>query len=332
MFIKEVLKDGLVARNYTDALIEDYLDLFPSSFENNYIVLSVPTHIIQLLAKNWKCPKNTLNRQVLSADLWEKERAALLAYGNDLEITKKAELCGTYHKFEHPSYLIWLEFTGPDHVTHKLDAYISETSRKGDIYATKVVDGVPCEEVYNSIITTGRIDPKIAKKLNSIGSVKWAGSTEDKVQYKLNSNKQQTIFEAAADDCSFVLLKQLDKFDNYLYKGDPGRLADYDLTIKCGNGTQITARIDLKLLLNKLTLSDQVAHDAELLLASTLLTDEVFGERRTDSKYSIKIEETAEFKELMLRFKARLTEAKPCFIKINKINTVTGEVDYEFYN
>ena len=78
-----------------------------------------------------------------------------------------------------------------------------------------------------------------------------------------------------------------------MYKGDPGRLADYDLTIKCSNGTQITARVDLKLLLNKLTLSDQVAHDAELLLASTLFTDEVFGERRADSRSNIKIEETS---------------------------------------
>ena len=332
MFIKEALKEGLIVRDYTDTQMEEYTDLFLTNFENNYIVLSIQSRVIQLLAKNWKCPKNELNRQVLSADLWEKERSALLIYGNDLEVTPKAELCGTYHNFGCPSYLIWLEFTGPDGVAHKMDVYINETSRKGDVYATKVIDGVPCEYVYNNIINTGHIDPKIAKKLNSIGSVKWIGSAEEKVQYKSNSWRQQTIFEAAADDCPFVTLKQLDKFDNYLYKGDPGSLADYDLTIKQGNGTQITARVDLKLLLNKLTLSDQAAHDAELLLASTLFTEEVFGERRLDPKYNIKIEETAEFKELMLRFKARLAEAKPCFIKINKIDTVTGKVDYEFYN
>lgn len=331
MFIKEVLKEGLIVRDYTEALIEDYEELFPDSFENNYILLSIQPHILQLLAKNWKCPKNALNRQVLPVDAWEKEHAALLAYGNALEITKKAELCGTYHNFERPSYLIWLEFTGPDRVAHKLDTYIGEASCNGAIYATKIVDGAPCEEVYNNIINTGHIDPRIAKKLNSIGSVKWTGHTEEKVQYKLNSWKQQTVFEAAADDCPYVMLKQLDKFDNYLYKGDPGRLADYDLTVKCSNGAQITARVDLKLLLNKLTLSDQVAHDAELLLASTLFTDEVFGERRIGSNYNVKIEETAEFRELMLRFKARLAEAKPCFIKINKIDTVTGKVDYEFY-
>jgi hypothetical protein len=331
MFIKEILKEGLIVRDYTDVLIDDCIDLYQNSFENNYIVLSVPPRVVQFLAKNWKCPRNELNRQVLSADLWEKERAALLAYGNDLNITQKAELCGTYYNFECPSYLIWLEFTGSDGVTHKLDAYINETSRKGDIYATKVIDGVPCEEVYSSIINTGHINPKVAKRLNSIGSVKCVGSAEEKVQYKLNSWKQQTVFETAADDCSFVTLKQLDKFDNYLYKGDPGRLADYDLTIKCSDGTQITARVDLKLLLNKLTLSDQVAHDAELLLASTLFTDEVFGERRVNSSSNPKIEETAEFKEFMLRFKARLSEAKPCFIKINKIDTATGKVDYEFY-
>lgn len=331
MFIHNLLKENTIARNYTDALIEDYIDENPNSFENNYIMLSITPSRLKYLAKDWKCPKNADNRHLLPETEWEKERAALLAYGSDLKINQRAELCGTYHKYG-TSYLIWLEFTGADSIKHKLDTFIRQSSSKGETYATKVIDGVECSAIYNTIISNKDINPIIAKKLNSIGSVKWTGSVETKVQYKLNSWKQQTIFEAAADELEFITLKQLDPNDNHLYKGDPGQLADYDLTVQLANSSKITARLDLKLLLNSFTLSDQVAHDAEILVASTLLTNEIVGERRSNHDCRVKIEETEEFKQLMLKFKQKLKEAGRCFIKINKINTETGAVDWEFFN
>lgn len=331
MFIHNLLKENTIARNYTDALIEDYIDKNPDSFENNYIMLSIAPSRLRYLAKDWNCPKNTENRRLLPETEWEKERAALLAYGSDLKINQRAELCGTYHKYG-TSYLVWLEFTGADGINHKLDTFIRQSSSKGETYATKVIDGVECSTIYNTIVSNKNINPIIAKKLNSIGSVKWTGTTESKVQYKLNSWKQQTIFEAAADELDFVTLKQLDANDNHLYKGDPGQLADYDLTLQLANGSKITTRLDLKLLLDRLTLCDQAAHDAELLVASTLLTNEIVGERRSNFDCNIKIEETEEFKQLMLKFKQKLQEAGQCFIKINKINTESGSVDWEFYN
>lgn len=330
MFIQKVVNEHFIARNYTDALIEEYIDNNPNSFENNYIELSITPNRLQYLARNWKCPKNAENRKVLSEPDWERERSTLLAYGQSLKINKRAELCGTFHKFG-TSYLIWLEFTGSDNVKHKIDIFLSKSSSKGELYAEKIIDGVECADIYNCIINDKNIEVVIAKKLNSIGSVTWSGTAEEKVQYKLNSWKQQTIFEDAASECPFVKLEQLDPFDNYLYKGDPGKLADYDLTLTCSDGMQVSARIDLKLLRSRLTLQDQVAHDAELLVASILCSDEIVRERRDKFDCATKIEETVEFKKFMLVFKQKLKNAGNCFIKINRIDTNTGKIDYEFF-
>lgn len=328
MFIQKEISKKVIAYNYTDALIEDYNN--SDSFENNYIVLSIPKARLLYLAKTWNCPKNNVNRQLLPESEWKKERDALLSYGNSLQINSKAELCGTFHKYG-TSYLVWLEFTGPDNIVHKLDTFINETSKRGELYATKVIDGVKCETVYNDIISTGRIDPIIAKKLHSIGSIKWTGSAETKVQYKLNSWKQQSIFEAAANECDFITLKQLDQFDIYLYKGDPGQLADYDLTVKLENGATITTRVDLKLLLSRITLAEQVPHDAELLIASTLLSHETAIERRDNFNSVIKIEETAEFKKFISKFEEKLQEARNCYLSIDYIDINTGKIKYNFY-
>ena len=330
MFIQNLVNEHFIAHNYTDKLIEERLDSTPNSFENNYIELLIVPNRLQYLARSWKCPKSQENRKVLSELDWENERAALLAYGSSLQINKRAELCGTFHKFGI-SYLIWLEFTGADGIKHKIDIFLNKTSKSGKIYAEKIIDGVKCVDIYNCIIDNKPIDPIVAKKLNSIGSITWSGTAEEKVQYKLNSWKQQAIFEAAANSCSFVTLKQLDPFDNYLYKGDPGSLADYDLTLKCADGTEVSARIDLKLLKSRFTLQNQIAHDAVLLLASILCTDKIVGKRIDQFNCAVKIEETQEFKKFMSVFKQKLRDAGNCFIKIKRIDTNTGKIDYEFF-
>lgn len=331
MFIQSQLRDGAIAYDYTTKSTEVFSHENQDSFENQYITLTVPVYRLLWLAKKWNCPKNAANRQVLSEENWEKERKALIAYDKNLKVIQKAALCGTYHKFG-VSYLIWLEFTGPDAIMHKLDVYINETSGSGEIYAIKTIDGVKCDYVYDSIIKTGFIPVIIAKKLNSIGSITWTGSAEVKSQFKLNSWNQQQILETVASTCPFVTLIQLDPYDDCLYKGDPGCLADYDLMITLKDGRTVTTRLDLKLLLDLAKVSEQNPHDAELLIASSLLTSDIHGCRVSDFTREVKIEETDEFKEFMLLFKAALKNNPRKYIKIHNIDTNTGKVTYDYFN
>jgi hypothetical protein len=335
MFIQKMLVANNIVRDYLADGPDLDINENPNSFENQYVVLTVPIERLLWLAdKKWKWPKNDKNPQLLPEKLWMEERSALLAYGKNLKIATKAALCGTFHNYG-TSYLIWLEFTGPDNIQHKIDIYINEKSSTGERYATKVIDGVPCEYIYKSIIGAGIIVPRIAKKLNSIGSVTWDDSTEGKVQYKLNSFIQQKLFEKTAEDCPFVELRQLDPYDDYLYKGDPGRLADYDLTIIRKDGTKVTARVDLKLL-HKLDfdiIEKQNRHDAEIIIATALLdADHIKGKRVFNLEVVDKIENTKEFEEFMLLFKKTLKETPPQYIKINYIDTETGKVTYNFFN
>ena len=328
MFIQKTPTPNTILRSYLSN--ED-----TTAFENQYIVLTMPLNTILWFAKNqWKCPKHAEHRQILSALDWQKEREALLAYDTNLKINTKAQLCSTYHT-QGTSYLVWLEFTGPDSAVHKLDCYINEKSRDGKTtYAIKVVDGIECETVYTEIIAKGYINPAVARKLNSIGSITWDGSAESKTQYKLNSFCEQKCFEKAAAACPFVELRQLDCFDDFLYRGDPGSLADYDLTLILENGTKLTTRVDLKLLNNLDTIKDQTkkAHDAELLLAASLLTPDTDGYWVKPPKHAVRIEHTKEFQIFMQLFENELKKHSHQYIKIHSIDTETGRVIYDFFN
>ena len=337
MFIPKILVEGAVLRDYSvnSAIIDTNEDI--NSFENQYVTIMMPINTILWFTENlWKTPPgNATNRQILSAANWTLERAALLAYGKNLNINTKASLCSTYHT-NGTSYLVWLEFTGPDHIKHKIDVYINEKSKDGTkTYAVKGIDGVPCDIIYDAIINNGVIAPRIAKKLNSIGSVTWVGSAEAKTQYKLNSFRQQKLFEKVADECQFVELRQLDCFDDYLYRGDPGQLADYDLTITLENGTKITTRLDLKLLhdLSFESIEKQNPHDAEIILASALLdAGSVKGGRIFNPVGNVRIEETKEFKHFIESFKSTLKANPKQYIKIYDIDTTTGKVTYSFFS
>lgn len=315
-------------QHFTDRLIEDY----DSPLQNHWVNLSIEPWRFNYLAKKWKCPNDPENRSILPETQWKEKLGLFLACDKTVRVNTKAEICRTSYGPYGKSYLVWLTFLDLNGTEHTMDVWISEQG-KNTKNAEKCIDSRSplCQDVYDAIIKNGKIPPEVAKLLSTIGSKTWTGSTEQKVQYKLNSWKQQTLFEAAASECSFVTLKQLDPFDNYLYRGDPGRLADYDLTIKFKNDTAITTRIDLKLLLSRVTLGEQVAHDAELLIASMLFSNEAIPERRINFECENKIEETEEFKILLSKFEQKLSEAGNCYIKIKNINTNTGKVDYEFY-
>ncbi len=311
-----------------NAILRSYLyNTEATAFKNQYVSIVFNLQALLNKAQNWYCPKSKENRQTLPASNWQIERQALIAYGDSLVINTNAQLCSTFHNKAGISYLVWLEFTGPDAIIHKLDCVVDETI--GDI--TKIVDGIECETVYDDIITKGSINPSVAKKLNSIGSITWQGSAEAKTQYKLNSFRQQKCFEKAAEQCSFIELRQLDCFDDYLYRGDPGCIADYDLTLILDDGTRLTTRVDLKLLMDLNTIQDQKAHDAELLIASALLTSDIQGHWVKPPRHNCQIGKIDKFKQFMTLFKEELNKEASQYIKIHRIDPNTGKVVYDFF-
>ena len=226
-------------QHFTDSLIEDY----DNQLQNHWVNLSIEPWRFNYLAKNWKCPKDPENRAILPEAQWQKNLDLFLACDKAVRVNTKAEICRTSYGPYGKSYLVWLTFLDVDGVEHTMDVWISEQG-KNTKNAEKCIDSRSplCQDIYDAIVKNGRISPEIAKLLSTIGSKTWTGSTESKVQKKLNSHIQQKIFEEAANTCNIKLIK-LDPFDEHLYRGDPGRLADYDITIE-GQ----TVRIDLKLL------------------------------------------------------------------------------------
>ena len=308
-------------QHFTDSLIEDY----DNQLQNHWVNLSIEPWRFNYLVQNcWKTPpNNNENRALLSANEWQRKRELFLACGKNIQVADKAEICATSHKDGKKNYLVWLKFLDLSGNEHLIDFWINEFG-KNTKNAEKCIDprSPLCQDIYDAIVKNGRIPPEIAKLLPSIGSKTWTGSTESKVQKKLNSHTQQKIFEGAAETCN-VKLTKLDPFDEHLYRGDPGRLADYDITIE-GQ----TVRTDLKLLESNHTISQQKPHDAALLISSEWRTAEV-AHHRVCGEASI--ETTPKFQELLDIFKKNLVAAGKCFIHINKIDLETGVVDYVLF-
>ena len=218
---------------------------------------------------------------------------------------------------------MWLVFTGVDNKKYLLDVYLNEKQLSGKINCIKKIDprSPKCFDIYNSIVNDGVIDPSTAKLLPSIGSRTWTGSVENKVQKKLNSEVQSIIFEAACRTCD-IEYTRLDQFDDLLYAGDPGRLADYDLIIE---GQKI--RIDLKLLenLTKEKFDQQNPHDAQLLVGSNWHSGDAACHRVIGLPA---VENSLKFKTLLQTFSKLLVDLGAVFLHIDKIDLDTGKVDF----
>jgi hypothetical protein len=306
-------------QHFTDLLVEEYTD----QLQNHWVDLNIEPWRYNYLAKKWKCPKDSDNRAILPEAEWNEKLKLFLDCGTTVKVDKKAEICRTSYGQYGTSYLVWLTFLDRESNEHTIDVWISEYG-KTTKNAEKYIDSRSplCQDVYDSILKTSSISPEIARLLPTIGSKTWTGSTETKVQKKLNSNTQQDIFEKAAKECGVTLVK-LDKFDDRLYRGDPGCLADYDLIID-----NYKARVDLKLLKSNSTISDQKPHDAALLISSEYQTAEVAYHRVCGN---VGIETTQKFQELLAAFKKNLLLAGSCFLHINKIDLETGMVDYVLF-
>ena len=306
-------------QHFTYFSVADYIE----PLQNHWVELSIESWRYNFLAKKWKCPNNIENRSILSEADWNEKLKLFLACGNRVRVDKKAEICQTSYGQFGTSYLVWLTFLDATGNEQTIDVWLSEHG-KNTKNAEKYIDprSPLCQDVYDSILKTNSISPEIAKLLPTIGSKTWTGSTEKKVQKKLNSSIQQDIFEKTAKDCG-VPFKKLDKFDDYLYRGDPGCLADYDLII---DNCQI--RVDVKLLESNSTIAVQKPHDAVLLISSEYRTADIAYHR---VRGEAGIETTQTFKDLLATFKKNLLAAGKCFLHIDKIDLETGAVDYRLF-
>jgi hypothetical protein len=306
-------------QHFTDFLVADCIE----PLQNHWVELSIEPWRYNFLAKKWKCPTNIENRSILSEADWNKKLKLFLACGNSVRVDKKAEICQTYYGQFGTSYLVWLTFLDASGNEQTIDVWLNEYG-KNTKNAEKYIDSRSplCQDVYDSILETGCISPEIAKLLPAIGSKTWTGSTEKRVQKKLNSYIQQSIFEKTAEECG-IPFKKLDKFDDYLYRGDPGCLADYDLTID-----NYKVRVDVKLLESNSTIAAQKPHDAVLLISSEYRTADTAYHRVCGE---VGVETTQTFKDLLATFKNNLLAAGKCFLHIDKIDLETGAVDYVLF-
>lgn len=306
---------------YTDKLIEEYM----TELSPHWVELSIEPWRFNYLAQNWICPKNADNRQILSEEDWEKEKQAFLQMGKNVNVSKQAEICLTYYnkQYNSTSYLVWLNFIGPDGSIHTIDAWIAEKGKTATNAIKHIDERSPkCADILEMIKETGYIPAKIAKLLQTIGATTWEGTAESKVQSKLNSFIQENIFEDTLKELG-IEYKKLDVFGDYLYRGDPGSLSDFDIIID-----GIITRVDLKLLSNESKLVDQKFHDADMLISSSWQDAHIdfyriFGEPS--------IEEKDIFKQLLTTFSLNQKNKGQCFIRINSIDGETGKVDFVMF-
>lgn len=312
--------------DYTDTLIKDY----EPELRNHWVKLLnlKPWRWLWLAQNKWRCPNNADNRNILSAEDWEKEKELFISLGRNVRVDPEAEIVSTYHKDDKKNYLVWLKFFDTAGKKHYIDVWLSELDSKGNKNAEKYIDprSPLCKDIYEMIITKGYIPTDLAVLLKGIGSKIWDKSTAEKVQYKLNSWKQQTIFEATLKKLN-IDYKQLDDFDSYLYKGDPGNLCDYSIAFTAADDKTYNAKVDVKLLESNSKLSEQNPHNADILISTEIKTNKPAFLR---VKGEADIENTTEFKQLLAEFSAALEQAGQIYIRINNINEETGKVDWEW--
>lgn len=291
------------------------MNLPKTEFKNNWIEILITSEHLYKLSENWSCPKSPLNRSKLSEESWKQIYALFRSLGPQVVFEKEADLCTTYEN----SLLIWLTFEDIRGTKYLLDFYLPKQLENKNTYNKFIDPRSPlCADIYNSIITTGKINSELVPLLSTIGSSTWKGTLEQRVQKKLNESIQSAIFEYATQELGIKAIP-LDPFGNRLYRGSPGNISDYDLII---DGLKI--RIDLKLVKDLTELSSQEPHDSNLLVGANWKTG--------DTDYYIindplNISNNRKFIALIALFSKILKEASKIYIHINKID-LNGSVDY----
>jgi len=290
--------------------------LRPQWAQINWPIEKLQNHIAKA-----KCPKLD-TRKELSEEGWQAAKDIFMS-GN-AAVSQKAIIAGTfYNENGQKTFLVWIIFKARGTV-FKFDIYLPEKIG-GEITCVRQIDerSPLCDNIISSIEEYSKLPVGHGKLLQTMGSPIWEGSYESKLQKKLNSHIQQTIFEDSCNELGISCIG-LDPFDAYCYNGDPGKLADYDIII---NGK--TIRIDVKLVKDLEELKNQKAHDASLLIGSDWHSGKtgsfIVNEQVADLINNDK------FNELLEVFSRRLREAGRVFLHIDSINLETDEVTFSLF-
>lgn len=292
--------------------------------ENNYLDLAIkPSELVWQANNRWKYFGGGWQYPgKLTEEEWNEARQAFIDAGDHVQIDKKADII----KNLADVYTVWLGFTGADSAHYKIDVPIWKKNFKGSSNGDRRIDPrCPTVNDTRKKIIDRAITPEetliLEDILNSRPDFAHVDTIEEKLQYKLNGSVVETAFKYALRKLN-IPFKELDTYGDYIYKGSPGDLADFDIGLD-----RIVYRVDTKLIKSTDTSGvKKLAHDADILITYSIDAQDVIVDIM-NSKFDYVVE-TEKFKELVQTLKDEMNSYDKPFIRIKSINTLTGEVEY----
>lgn len=311
-------------QHFTDTLIETY-----SEIRNNYLDLHLSVNSLITQIKKWAYyDKPTKFYAKPSRTEWEKLKKLFVdaADVGIIEIDPQAEIIINQDSF----YVVWIQFKAADGNWYRIDGPIYKKDWYGKSNGTRKIDNkCPLVSEVLYALESNSKDIALYKKVFDIVATRpdlMAATPEGKIQYKINGTIAEQIIEKAMTELN-IPYEVRDEYNGYFYKGSPGNICDWIITID-----GVKYKIDGKLVATDLTSSIQSAHDAAVLIGiawknRTALAKSVSPDRNVAE--TLRNSET--FKRLLQKITNNYLELNKPFIGINKIDTETGEVDiYRF--
>lgn len=264
----------------------------------------------------------------LSKSEWTKMRDLFisLANQNQLIVLPEAELLVNKEKF----WIVWLNFKDLEGNLYKIDVLLWKTDFYGNSNGDRKIDTKQCPlaaTIRNKILDNSLMpkDIEILEDILNSRPDKIVTETLGKLQYKLNSLLPEDGLVIAAKSKGIEISEDLDPYNQYIYKGSPGDLADFDITI---DGVKI--RVDVKLIETMDTSKVETsAHDAQYLICWCWRNKEPLV-KQTSKPCMIDLLQNKTFQDLMEEYKAvmlGLLKEYP-FLRLQNLNRDTCEITY----
>ena len=303
---------------------------------NNWLELKINLYEIkmQVSSANYY-PKGSYAGKLSEQD-WTKTKDLFLELYNhkQLKVLPEAEIISTLHTENGKTkYVVWLEFidTATNNI-YKLDVPIWKTNYDGNRINERHIDNnCPLvETVRNAILNNEMTAEDLETLIDIVNSRpdKLVKTPEGKVQYKLNGSLAEDIAVITANEVGLNLSDDLDPYNKYFYKGSPGNLSDFDITLD--NGKKV--RVDIKLIKSDDTSKvEKDAHDADYLICYNFNANRLVVKKVKDS-CQIDLLADELFKKFMQKYpvNAKNILSKTPLIQINSFNLETGKVDWEW--
>ncbi len=311
-------------QHFTDNLIEAYDEI-----KNNYLDLHLSVNSLINQIKKWTYyDKPTKFYAKPSKAEWEGLKT-LFVNATDLgviEIDPQAEIIINQDSF----YIIWVHFKAADGQWYYIDGPLYKKDWYGKSNGTRRID-VKCPlvtEVLHALETNSK-DTLLYKKVFDIVATRpdlMANTPEGKIQYKINGTIAEHIIEKAMTDLN-IPYEVRDEYNEYFYKGSPGNICDWIVTID-----GIKYKIDGKLVATDLTSTLNSTHDAAVLIGIAWKNKTAVAKSvSVDKSVAETLRNSETFKELLRKITSNYLALNKPFIGINKIDLETGEIDiYRF--